>query len=76
MKGKIEFHVMEDGGVSVSTRLEKVTLIDKFHLIHCMESALEMSETDWRTYVLLGHDMMKNCDEKAVDFEKLFNGID
>lgn len=76
MKGKIEFRVMEDEGIAVSTRLEAVSLIDKFHLIHCLENALEMSETEWKTYVLVGHDLMKNCKDSVVDFGKLFNGLD
>ena len=76
MKGKIEFRVMEDEGITVSTRLEAVSLIDKFHLVHCMENALEMSETEWKTYVLVGHDLMKKCNDSVVDFGKLFNGID
>lgn len=72
MQGKIEFNC--DGcGIKGFVHIRDVSLTDKFHLLHTLESALEMSDWEFMLYAKIGRELAnKHTEQTHIDMSKLY----
>lgn len=69
MKGKIVIVAKEDGSIGVNINLRISHPADKAVLMHAMKTALEMSEKDFGTYVMMESLGFFEKNEEVVKYE-------
>lgn len=71
MQGKIEFNC-DDCGIKGFVHIRDVSLADKFHLLHTLESALETSNEEFQLYAIIGRELAnKHTEQTHIDKSKL-----
>lgn len=68
MKGSITITALEEG-IGVRTKLEHVSLMDKFHILHVISKALEMDPVDIRLFAFTETSGAELFEDKEVSDE-------
>ena len=69
MKGTLTL-TATDEGIGCKTRLEGVSMVDKFHILHVIEDAIEMKDIEIEIYNSIGRKLFsENCNDTKVSFD-------
>lgn len=67
MEGKMLIKATKDGEIEMECKLENVNLLDKFHILYCMEQVLKMNDFEIALYTTkMGRGYFKNNGEQTL----------